>query len=174
MVHINLPRRHPGGFQGQTQATATSTQALIENIATVPAIPHAPIASQPLGPFSMAQQPPPARPSGPRQPTHGIPGYSSQIEGLSVSQDVVNDALLDLQTKVLNETLQQYHDEGLRDIHLSTECSLSKELAVVKMVIHFFRSSATYIHSSTATNPGTSIGHQPITCRAQSTCAPTR
>ena len=90
----------------------------------------------------MAQQPPPAAaagagPPGPRQPAPGIPSYSSQIEGLSISQDVVNDVLLDLQTKVLNETLQQYHDEGLSDIHLSTKCSLSNELAVVNMLIHF-------------------------------------
>ncbi len=42
----------------------------------------------------------------------GIPSYSTQIEGLSVSQTVVNDVIVDLQSKVINETQQQYYDES--------------------------------------------------------------
>jgi hypothetical protein len=53
----------------------------------------------------------PVRPPG-QQPPTGIPSYSSQIEGLSVSQAVVNDVLVDLQSKVINEALQQYQDEA--------------------------------------------------------------
>jgi len=44
--------------------------------------------------------------------TSGIPGYSSQIEGLSVSQAIVNDVLVDLQSKMINETQQQYQDDS--------------------------------------------------------------
>jgi len=50
-------------------------------------------------------------PIAPQLPT-GIPSYSSQIEGLAVSQTVVNDVLIDLQTKVINETQQQYYDDS--------------------------------------------------------------
>jgi hypothetical protein len=52
-------------------------------------------------------------PAAPKPPS-GIPGYSSQVEGLSVSQTVVNDVIIDLQSKILNETQQQYyHDSSI-------------------------------------------------------------
>ncbi|CAF4221223.1 unnamed protein product, partial [Rotaria sp. Silwood2] len=66
----------------------------------------------------MAQQQIPVRPSGPSQTLSGVPSHISQIQGLSVSQAVVNDVLVDLQTKVINQTLQQYHGEGLSGDYL--------------------------------------------------------
>jgi hypothetical protein len=112
--------RHPQEVEGQLQSTATSNTVVTTNINTVNAGPYIPVSaptavqhlSQPVrAPFMpQQQQQRPVRPPG--QPPTGIPSYSSQIEGLSVSQAVVNDVLVDLQSKVINESLQQYHDEA--------------------------------------------------------------
>ena len=115
-------RRHQQEVEGQLQSTATSNTVVTSNTNTVNAGPYIPVSaptavqnlSQPVRAPFMAQQQQqqqrPVRPPG--QPQSGIPSYSSQIEGLSVSQAVVNDVLVDLQSKVINETLQQYHDEA--------------------------------------------------------------
>jgi hypothetical protein len=121
-----LPRRHPQEVEGQLQSTATSNTVVTTNINTVNAGPYipvsAPTAVQQLPqavrvPF-MAQQQRPVRPTGRPQPSSGIPSYSSQIDGLSVSQAVVNDVLVDLQSKVINESLQQYQNESSSGAYL--------------------------------------------------------
>jgi hypothetical protein len=121
LIDAFLPYRHQQGVQGQLQSTATSNTVVTSNINTVNAGPYIPVSapaavqqlSQPVrAPFMAQQQQQQQRPVRPPGPTlSGIPSYSSQIEGLSVSQAVVNDVLIDLQTKVLNETLQQYQNE---------------------------------------------------------------
>ncbi len=119
LIHAFLPRRHQQEVEGQAQSAATSNTVVTTNIDTVNAGPYisvsAPTAvqhsSQPVIPPFMAQQQQSVRSPGQPQPLSGIPSYPSQIEGLSVSQAVVNDVLIDLQTKVLNETLQQYQNE---------------------------------------------------------------
>jgi hypothetical protein len=84
---------------------------------------------QPIrAPFMAQQQPRPVRPPGQPQPQLGIPSYSSQIEGLSVSQAVVNDVLVDLQSKVLNETVQQYQNEASSETHLGITFVLDRYL----------------------------------------------
>jgi len=62
--------------------------------------------------------PPPNQPRTNPQVPSGIPAYPSQIEGISVSQVVVNDVIVDLQTKVINETQQQYHDDASSGVDL--------------------------------------------------------
>lgn len=58
------------------------------------------------------QQQQSVRPPGqPQRPT-GIPSYLTPVEGLSISQALVYDVLADLQTKALNETVQQYQDDS--------------------------------------------------------------
>ncbi|CAF2267081.1 unnamed protein product [Rotaria magnacalcarata] len=108
------PFRHQQVVEGQAQSTATSNTVASTNTNrnTVNAGPYTPATAstavqrlpQPIRPPNMSQQQPVQPP--------GIPSYSSQIEGLSVSQAVVNDVLIDLQTKVINETLKQYHDDS--------------------------------------------------------------
>ena len=50
--------------------------------------------------------------SAPVQRLPGIPGYQSQLEGLSISQALVNDIMVDLQSKVINESQQQFYSES--------------------------------------------------------------
>jgi hypothetical protein len=114
-----LPVSHQHEVKGQAQSTASSNTAAKTNPHSVNAATHVPAPAsttvqqlpQPVIAPHMAQQRP-VRPSGPSQLPSGIPSHSSQIEGLSVSQAVVNDVLVDLQTKVINETLQQYHEDA--------------------------------------------------------------
>lgn len=64
-------------------------------------------------PAVIQQQQQQVRPAAPAAPVQqGIPAYSSQVEGLSVAQVVVNDVIIDLQAKVINETQQNYYDES--------------------------------------------------------------
>ena len=70
----------------------------------------------------MSQQEQQAR-SGPNQRPTGIPSYASQMEALSVSQNLVNDVLVDLQAKVINETVAQFPGESSEDIYLGNEIS---------------------------------------------------
>jgi hypothetical protein len=89
--------------------------------------------SQPVRAPFMAQQQQQQRPVRPPGPTlSGIPSYSSQIEGLSVSQAVVNDVLVDLQTKVINETLQQYQNEASSGTFLGKTFCLKKNIYIDK------------------------------------------
>jgi len=128
LIHAFLPRRHQQEVEGQAQSTATSKTAVTTNINTVNAGPYIPVSApaavqrlpQPVrAPFmAQQQQQRPIRPPGQQQPPSGIPSYSSQIEGLSVSQAVVNDVLVDLQSKVLNETVQQYQNESSSETFL--------------------------------------------------------
>jgi hypothetical protein len=57
------------------------------------------------------QKEPIQAPAPPQLPA-GLPSYTSQIEGLSVAQAIVNDVIVDLQSKVINETQQQYQNES--------------------------------------------------------------
>lgn len=128
LIHAFLPRRHQREIEGQAQSTATSETVVTTNINTVNAGPYIPVSApaavqrlpQPVrAPFmAQQQQQRPVRPPGQPQPPSGIPSYSSQIEGLSVSQAIVNDVLVDLQSKVLNETLQQYQNESSSETFL--------------------------------------------------------
>ncbi|CAF1486033.1 unnamed protein product, partial [Adineta ricciae] len=108
---------------GQAQSATISNTRTTTTTNTVNAGPYIPVLgpsaaqrlSQPIrAPFmshqQQQQQQRPVRPPGPSQLPPGIPSYTSQVEGLSVSQAVVNDVLVDLQSKVINETLQQYQD----------------------------------------------------------------
>ncbi|CAF0857916.1 unnamed protein product [Rotaria sordida] len=112
-------RHHQEDSNQQIQSTVTTmTHAITDNstIKSGPyAIPSAPITVQ----QSLAQ---PIRPStvvehSVQTPVEtkvlsGIPSYSSQIEGLSIPQAIVNDVIVDLQTKVLNESQQQYYSDS--------------------------------------------------------------
>ncbi len=135
LIDAFLPYRHQQGVQGQLQSTATSNTVVTSNINTVNAGPYIPVSapaavqqlSQPVRAPFMAQQQQQQRPARPPGPTlSGIPSYSSQIEGLSVSQAVVNDVLVDLQTKVINETLQQYQNEASSGTFLGKTFCLKK------------------------------------------------
>ncbi len=133
-IHAFLPHRHQQGVEGQSQSTATSNTAVTTQTNTVNAGPYIPVSAptavqrfpQPVRPPVMPQQQQqqqqqqqgPTRPQGSSQQSSGIPSYSSHIEGLSVSQAVVNDVLVDLQTKVLNETVQQYQQESTSGSYL--------------------------------------------------------
>ncbi|CAF0803437.1 unnamed protein product [Adineta steineri] len=125
------PSRHQLEVGGQAQSTAVSHTRTTTTTNTVNAGPHFPEFSpsgtqqlpQSVRASFMAEQqrpirqpgpPGPTGPPGPSQLPAGIPSFPSQIEGLSVSQAVVNDVLVDLQTKVINETMQQYQ-EGSTD-----------------------------------------------------------
>jgi hypothetical protein len=129
-IHAFLPHRHQQGVEGQAQSTATSNTVVTTKTNTVNAGPYIPVPAptavqrlpQPLRPPFMAQQQRPIRSQGPSQLLSGIPSYPSQIEGLSVSQAVVNDVLVDLQTKVLNESLQQYQQESSSGSFLGKNC----------------------------------------------------
>jgi hypothetical protein len=130
LIHAFLPRRHQQEIEGQAQSTATSNTVVTTNINTVNAGPYIPVSApttvqqlpQPVRAPFMAQQQQqqqrPVRPPGQPQVPPGIPSYSSQIEGLSVSQAVINDVLVDLQSKVINETLQQYQNESSSGTYL--------------------------------------------------------
>ncbi|UJR33768.1 hypothetical protein I4U23_021195 [Adineta vaga] len=116
------PFRHQLEVGGQAQSKPISNTQTATNINTVNAGPYIPVFGptaaqrlpQPIRAPFMAQpqqqQQRPVRPPGPSQIPSGIPSYTSQVEGLSVAQAVVNDVLVDLQSKVINETLQQYQD----------------------------------------------------------------
>ena len=76
--------------------------------------------SGPYATVPTAVQPAPQVPAG-------IPAYSSVIDGVSVAQTLVNDVIVDLQTKVINETQQQYYQDfttgipfGIRSIFFSS------------------------------------------------------
>ena len=135
MIHAFLPRRHQLEVGGQAQSATTSNTRTTTTTNTVNAGPYIPVLgpsaaqrlSQPIRAPYMAhqqQQQRPVRPPGPSQPPPGIPSYTSQVEGLSVSQAVVNDVLVDLQSKVINETLQQYQDAPVGGGLLGIDSSL--------------------------------------------------
>ncbi|CAF0804181.1 unnamed protein product [Didymodactylos carnosus] len=55
-----------------------------------------------------------SRPSKPQ----GITGAPSIIEGIQISQALVNDVLVDLQSKVLNESMQNFYEDGSGGTHM--------------------------------------------------------
>ncbi|CAF4778812.1 unnamed protein product, partial [Rotaria sp. Silwood1] len=127
-----LPIRHQQQAEGQAQLastlnTATSANTNIVNAgsytpASVPTavqrLPQPVEGVPPMAQQQQQQQQRPVQPSGPPQFLSGIPSHPSQIQGLSVSQAVVNDVIVDLQRKVIDETLQQYHGEALSGDYL--------------------------------------------------------
>jgi hypothetical protein len=113
-----LSSRHQQESECQQSAITTSTRP-VTNASTINAGPYISVpaparmqqfAQRPQAPIRAQQQV--VRPPLVRHPPPGIPSYSSQIEGLSISQALVNDVIVDLQSKVLNESQQQYHSES--------------------------------------------------------------
>jgi hypothetical protein len=168
LIHAFLHRRHQQEVEGQTQSTTTSNTVVTSNTNTVNAGPYAPISTpyagqrlpQPIRAPFMAQQQRPMRPSGPPRFPPGIPSYSSQIEGLSVSQAVVNDVLVDLQSKVINESLQQYQDESSSGNYMGKKMFRYQSYIKCK----FFRTTPSNLYSSTTTNNYSSIRSQSTSC----------
>ena len=65
------------------------------------------------GPYrTVSAQPAQQQRQAPARPPPGVPSYVTQIEGLSISQALVNDVLVDLQAKVINESQQQFLSES--------------------------------------------------------------
>ena len=126
LVDIFRFRRYQQEVEGQTQSTAAWSTRSSANTNTIHAGSYIPASapqtvqglSQPVKAPSMAQQQRQNQLSDQPQLRSGIPSYPSQIEGLSVSQAAVNDVLVDLQSKVINETIQQYHDESASGAYL--------------------------------------------------------
>ncbi|CAF1187233.1 unnamed protein product [Adineta steineri] len=117
-------RYNPLSGSQQLQTTATSS-TLNNNTGPyaplpVPTVAQPPVRQQQIrAPVHMPQQRSTQGPAAPQLPP-GIPSYSSQIEGLSVSQAIVNDVIVDLQSKVINETQQQYNNESANGSFLET------------------------------------------------------
>lgn len=124
--------RHQQGFEGQTYSAATSNRVLPTNINAINAASHVSVAPfpstlnqhQPIQTPSQRHVRPPnmahqqgANPSASRPAPTGIPSYESQVEGLSVDQTLVNETLANIQSKLINEDLQDYGETG-HDIHL--------------------------------------------------------
>lgn len=124
LIFLLTNRHHQDDDDQQTQSVATTTTAFTNTntVASGPYInvpgPHVVQQQQQYQNYQSAQAP--AIIPQPQQVVHsanpqlpsGIPSYSSQIEGISVSQTVVNDVLIDLQTKVINDTQQQYQNDS--------------------------------------------------------------
>lgn len=172
LIHAFLPHRHQQEVEGQAQSTAASTTAVTSNINTVNAGPYIPVSApsavqqfpQPVRAPFMAQQQQqqrPIRPPGPPQLPPGIPSYSSQIEGLSVSQALVNDVLIDLQTKVLNETLEQYQNESSSGAYLGKILCYYSDIC---KMLYIFRTTSSNFYSSTTTNSNSSIRSSSSSC----------
>ena len=132
LIDISLPYRHQQGFEGQTYSAATSNRVLPTNINAINAASHVSVAPfpstlnqhQPIQTPSQRHVRPPnmahqqgAHPSASRPAPTGIPSYESQVEGLSVDQTLVNETLANIQSKLINEDLQDYGETG-HDIHL--------------------------------------------------------
>lgn len=104
-----------------------------------------------------------ARPA-PQAPA-GIPAYSSVIDGVTVAQTLVNDVIVDLQTKVINETQQQYYQDfttgipfGIRSIFFSS---------FLLKIVFSLRITVSDLHSSTQSFDYPSIGSSSSSCRTQ-------
>lgn len=161
MFH-RLNRHHEGDEEQQEKSVNTSmtevpTKTATPNKGSYATVPVTTAVKQP----SIQPTREPVIVPGPQQPVTnsaapqlpaGIPSYSSQIEGLSVSQVLVNDVIVDLQTKAINESQQQYFHESTHDNffgrHLFSSF-LKKYLSL--------RASFSNLYSSTKSNGDTSI-----------------
>ena len=139
LFHSPFVRHHQEEEDGQAQSTTATTTTNITSAstayATVPlprtaatsnvtsAGPYASVPAPRIAPATVQrpQVPPVPRP----QPPPGIPSYPSQIEGLTVSQALVNDVIVDLQSKVINESQQQYLSESSTGNYMGSTASLS-------------------------------------------------
>lgn len=54
----------------------------------------------------------------PAQAQPGHPGFPTEVEGLSISQTLVNDVIVDLQSKVINESQNQFFSEASTGTYL--------------------------------------------------------
>ena len=90
----------------------------------------------------------------------GIPGYSSQIEGITVSEAVVNDVLVDLQSKMINETQQQYQDDSSSGNYFGKKiiCFSFRNKNL------FFRNNFTNLYSTSKSNYYSSIRSSTSSC----------
>ncbi|CAF4635254.1 unnamed protein product [Rotaria sp. Silwood2] len=109
-------RHHQEDVDQPTQTTTTTTTQALTDINTINSGPYATASAhnivqqpfaQPIRAGIIAEQP--VRAANEHQFFSGIQAYSSQIEGLSIPQAIVNDVIVDLQTKVINESQQQYY-----------------------------------------------------------------
>ncbi len=103
-----IHRRHETG--GEQIQSMTASTAVTTNAGPYAAVPAPTAVQHQLPQPTRAPVLAPQRPAAPQ--LQGIPGYASQIEGLSVSQTIVNDVIIDLQSKVINETQQQYYGDS--------------------------------------------------------------
>jgi hypothetical protein len=162
LFFFSLHLRHQQEVEGRTQATGTSHRILTTDINVFNADPCtsvAPVSTaqrllSPLTQPDMTEQ----QPSGPRPTLSGIPSYSSQVEGLSVSQAVVNDVLIDLQSKVINDTLQQYQDQSSTDAYLGKKTKrrfMFRCFSLALVFVYIFRTYSSDLYTSTTANVGT-------------------
>lgn len=98
-------------FHKREEKQAESQQAASYATVPAPAKVQQPLAQSAQAPVAVQQQQAQPAAAAPVLP-QGIPAYSSQVEGLSVAQVVVNDVIIDLQSKVINETQQQYYEDS--------------------------------------------------------------
>ncbi|CAF1676453.1 unnamed protein product, partial [Adineta ricciae] len=123
-LDINLYHQQNGGQQLQQSATSSTITTNIINGGPYAPVP-VPATAQPAprqparAPVIVPQQVSSQGPAAPQLPP-GIPSFSTQIEGLSVSQAIVNDVIVDLQSKVINETQQQYNTDPINGSYLET------------------------------------------------------
>lgn len=136
LFHSRLIRHHQDEEEEHAQSTPATAATNITSVsaaatyATVPALPRtaatsnvSSVAAPRIAPPTVQrpQVPPMVRP----QPPPGIPSYSSQIEGLTISQALVNDVIVDLQSKVINESQQQYLSESTTGNYMGSTASPS-------------------------------------------------
>jgi hypothetical protein len=144
-LHSPFVRHHQeeDGHAQSTPATATTNVTSVSTAAyaTVPA-PRAAattsnVTSVDAGPYGSVAAPaavqrPMVPPSVKPQLPPGIPSYSTQMQGLSISQALVNDVIVDLQSKVINESQQQYLSESTTGNYMGLSLSLSLSFCSIR------------------------------------------
>ncbi|CAF1132685.1 unnamed protein product [Rotaria sp. Silwood1] len=108
-------RHHQEDFNQPIQTTTTMTTQALNDINGPYGISSASNTAQqtfaqPIRATNSVEQP--VRSTTEPKILSGIPSYPSQIAGLSISQAIVNDIIVDLQTKVINESQQQYYSDS--------------------------------------------------------------
>lgn len=102
----------------------------------------------------------------------GIPSNITQVEGLSISQALVNDVIVDLQTKVINESHQQFLSDSSASQYLGSIVSFAfvDRFQRTRDCLFFirtrklpFRTVATDSYSSTESNNNSSFGFESFT-----------
>lgn len=94
----------------------------------------------------------------------GIPAYSSVIDAVSVAQTLVNDVIVDLQTKVINETQQQYYQDFTTGIPFGIGDGLG---FFVLAFLCCLRITFSDLYSSTKSFDYSSIGSSSSSCRTE-------